>query len=142
MESTGFFDQVDDEIDSAMEDLNGVLNGSDRHHTFIFAERGGNVVGFLCFRRAVCTDGYYYFDWIVVSQEERGRGVGGKLLKEAFREIRERGGRKAYLQTAGRSQYIPTHKFYEKYGFILEARLSDYYVKGDDCLFYSISLES
>ena len=44
-------------------------------------------------------------------------------------------------ETSGRDQYSPTRAFYDSAGFALEARIADYYNKGDDLLIYVKRLE-
>lgn len=139
MKSSGFFEEAPDEIDSAINDLNDSISLPEESEDcrFIFAEQNGKVVGFLCYGRESCTVNTFYFYWVAVDNNLRGGGVGKKLFDEGAKDIKALGGRKIFLQTAGRDQYIPTQKFYEKNGFILEAVLKDYYVVGDSCYIYS-----
>ena len=66
--------------------------------------------------------------------------IGHLLLQQVIQLIRQAGGSKIYIKTEGRSGYHPTHVFYNRCGFELEARLKQYYGKNDDCCIYSKSV--
>ena len=108
--------------------------------SYLFAEIENRVVGYVSFDSVPCSDSAFEFEWIAVDNGLRGMGIGKKLMEKSFEIMRSQGGRKAFLQTSGRPQYLPTRKFYEKCGFRHEATLEDYYVVGDPCFFYSILL--
>ena len=138
MRSSGFFEEVSSEIECALGDLKDHIENSTG--TYLFAEIGGSVVGYVSFDSVPCSDSAFAFEWIAVDNNLRGMGIGQKLMAKSFEIMRSLGGRKAFLQTSGRPQYLPTRKFYEKCGFRHEATLEDYYVVGDPCFFYSILL--
>jgi hypothetical protein len=46
-----------------------------------------------------------------------------------------------YIDTSGRAQYASTRAFYEKNGYVCEARLKDFYAPGDDRVIYSKVLD-
>lgn len=142
MKSSGFFEEAPDEIDRAVGNLLHAMElpPESEDYLFLFAEADGQTAGFACYGRIPCTVGSYYIYWLAVDNSLRGDGTGKKLIAKIEEDIAARGGRKIFLQTAGREQYIPTHKFYEKRGYELEAVLKDYYVPGDPCFFYSKSL--
>ena len=136
--SSKFFEEVEDEISSAVGDLRESLNGGGT--TYLFAELDGRVAGFVSFEKIACTDANYQIYWIAVDNSFRGCGIGSKLINRALDIMRLHGGRTVYLQTAGRPQYMPTREFYKKNGWTHEATLKDYYVVGDDCCIFSIKL--
>lgn len=138
MRSSGFFEEVSSEIECALDDLNEHLKNSSG--TYLFAEIENRVVGYVSFDSVPCSDSAFEFEWIAVDNGLRGMGIGKKLMEKSFEIMRSQGGRKAFLQTSGRPQYLPTRKFYEKCGFRHEATLEDYYIVGDPCFFYSILL--
>ncbi|MGH7286410.1 MAG: hypothetical protein ACREI8_00100, partial [Myxococcota bacterium] len=41
-----------------------------------------------------------------------------------------------YVETSGRRDYEPTRAFYERAGYVAEARLADFYAPGDDKIVY------
>ncbi|MDD2205148.1 MAG: GNAT family N-acetyltransferase [Bacteroidales bacterium] len=143
LEGTHFFDEAIDEIDVAIELVQDVIsNGNNvENYRIIIAEDNSNVVGYICFARVPCTVSTYEIYWLCVEHSEQGKGIGHLLINEALSEITALNGSKIVLQTAGRNQYLSTQLFYKSCGFIEEARLKNYFVKGDDCLIFSMDIK-
>lgn len=138
---TGFFDESPDEIPVAAELAQIAI---DHHNTgdyvFIFAQDQGKTVGYVCYGKVACTQASYEIYWLCVDPDEQHKGYGVALVGQVVARIMPQGAQKLYVQTAGRPQYRPTQQFYEACAFVLEARLKDYYMPGDDGLIYSRSL--
>ncbi len=141
--STGFFEGAPDETDIAVELVDTALkDGCDASgYYFLFAEENGVVLAYICFGPIPCTNASFDIYWLAARKTVQRRGIGRQLMQKALRTIREKGGRRVYLQTAGRPQYHPTHLFYQACGFTLESRLKDYYNIGDDCLTFSYEIK-
>ncbi len=140
--STGFFDAAHDEIDVALElfDLS-LQNGNNvDNYDCLLAEEDGRVVGYVCFAKVPCTISTYEMYWLAVDKTLQGRGIGRKIVQQVVDRVRELGGHKIVLSTAGREEYLPTQRFYVSIGFVIEARIKDYYSIGDDCLIYSLEI--
>lgn len=134
--STGFFRE--DEVEVAVELLQEALDcGTDSGYFFLFAEQGGETLGFACFGPTPCTLGSWDLYWIVVRNGFRGQGIGKRLLAEAENTVRKAGGRKLFIETSSGETYLPTRKFYIRSGYQEEARIKDFYRDGDDKLIYS-----
>ena len=140
LSSTGFFEGAPDEIDAALKSARQALKDGNtiENHAFLFLEQDAETIGYTCFSRIPCTLSTYEIHWLAVHNNQRGRGIGKLLLNEVIKIIRQAGASKLILKTAGRDLYIPTQKFYLSCGFKEEARLKNYYSKGDDCLIYSM----
>lgn len=95
------------------------------------------IVGYICFGEAPLTDGTYDLYWIAVDTKHHRGGFGKKLVKFAEEEIARRGGRMLLIETSSQETYGATIKFYEGAGYIIEARIKDYYKPGDDKLIFS-----
>lgn len=136
VEATGFFrpDEVEVAAELVREALaRGVASG----YRFIFADdAAGRPVGYACYGEIACTLGSYDLFWIVVDPAAQGRGLGRRLLREAEADIAGLGGRRVYIETSSQEKYRPTQGFYERCGYALEARLVDFYDRGDDKLIY------
>lgn len=131
VESTGMFRP--DEVDVAVELVDERLaKGEPSGYYFVFAELGGQVVGYACYGPIACTVSSYDLFWIAVRQDLQGAGVGRKMIEQCERLIQEAGGSRIYIDTSGRAQYTPTRRFYERCGYTLEANLKDFYAPGDD----------
>jgi ribosomal protein S18 acetylase RimI-like enzyme len=134
--STGFFRE--DEMEVAVELVQEALaRGSDSGYFFLFAEQGGQTLGFACFGPTPCTVGSWDLYWIAVRNEFRGQGIGKRLLAKAEHAVGESGGRKLFIETSSGETYLPTREFYIRSGYQEEARIKDFYRDGDDKLIYS-----
>ena len=138
MASSGFFEKVVDEFDCAESELRAAVCGEKGAETFLFAEVGGKTVGFVSYERQACCEALYYLDWIAVDNSVRGMGIGKVLVGEMLSDAWANGAQKVLLQTSGRSQYLPTRRFYEAMGFSRECEIPDYYSPGEPSVFYSI----
>jgi GNAT superfamily N-acetyltransferase len=131
VESTGFFSPA--ESDVAVELLEERLaKGDASGYFFVFAESAGRPVAYACYGPIACTVGSFDLFWIAVDQEHQRHGLGRLLLEESERLIRTAGGRRVYIETSNRPQYVPTRAFYERCGYRCEAVLKDFYGVGDD----------
>ncbi|MDR1316023.1 MAG: GNAT family N-acetyltransferase [Spirochaetales bacterium] len=98
--------------------------------------RGAAVAGYICFGPTPATGATWDIYWIAVAPPLQGRGLGGRLLRFAEDEIIRLGGRLIIIETSSTQRYSRTRDFYEKNGYIIEARIRDFYCPGDDRLIY------
>jgi len=113
-------------IDSFLKD------GKKSGYTIEVAEFDGRVVGYVCWGDAPLTDGTWDIYWVVVDQNQQGKGVGAQLMASAEKSIQATGGRLAVVETSGKPDYNKTRQFYLKIGYVEEARIKDFYTAGDD----------
>jgi ribosomal protein S18 acetylase RimI-like enzyme len=106
-------------------------------HHFVLATRADRLLGYSCYGPIDGTQGSFDLYWIVVDAAGQGRGLGRALLARSEACMRERGGRRCYVETSGRRDYAPTRAFYERSGYTAEARLADFYAPGDDKWIYA-----
>jgi ribosomal protein S18 acetylase RimI-like enzyme len=151
--STGFF--ADHEVDVAVELVQERLSrGEASGYFFVFADlkapplprregAGGGfsgkeqTVGYVCYGPIACTVGSYDLYWLAVDQTLRNCGLGRILVKACEDRVAKMGGRRIYIETAGRELYKPTQAFYERCGYKAEAVLKDFYSPGDPKIIYS-----
>ena len=128
---TGFFSEEETAVAGELvEDRLEKGDASDYH--FLFAEDGaGRVVGYSCFGRIALTQASWDLYWIAVDASVQGRGLGRAVLAESERRIAELGGRRVYVETSSRAQYLPTRRFYEACAYDVGAVLDDFYAPGD-----------
>ncbi len=133
--STGFFSES--EIDVAVELVQERLSkGPASGYHFIFAEADKRVIGYSCYGPIPCTIESYDIYWIAVEEGLRGSGLGRKILKRVEKKIRDTGGKRIYVETSSREQYLPTRSFYLHCGYKVEATLEDFYSPGDSKIIY------
>jgi GNAT superfamily N-acetyltransferase len=130
--ATGFFSPS--EIDVAVELVDERLakGAAASGYDFVFAEAGGELLGYACFGPIPATAVSFDLYWIVVHPARQRMGLGRQLMDDAERLIRAGGGRRVYVDTSNRPQYAPTRAFYQRCGYTCEAVLQDFYAPGDD----------
>lgn len=135
VESTGFFSAA--EVDIAVELVQERLaKGMSSGYEFLFADKEDTVAGYTCFGPIAGTEVSYDLYWIAVHQNFRGNGLGKSLLQKTEECIAAQGGRRVYIETASRTQYEPTRKFYLRCGYRQESVLDDFYAPGDGKVIY------
>lgn len=128
---TGVF--YDFEVDIALELVEERLRRGDASgYHFIFAESDSGLAGYTCWGPIACTQGSYDIFWIAVDPRLQGKGLGKLLMQATESRIQMSGGRRIYLETSGRPDYLPTRRFYDRCGYEIVATLSDFYATGDD----------
>jgi ribosomal protein S18 acetylase RimI-like enzyme len=133
--SSGFFSKA--EIEVAVELVQERLNkGTESGYLFLFAQKGRKVAGYACFGPIPCTEESYDIYWIAVQEELRRSGLGAEILRRVEEKIREKGGKRIYVETSSREQYKPTRSFYSRCGYRQEATLKNFYSSGDDKVIY------
>lgn len=137
---TGFF--RDDEADVAVELVDErLVKGPASGYHFVFAQVGGETAGYSCYGPIACTVWSYDLFWIAVDPAYQRHGLGRRLVEECERLIREAGGRRVYIETSGKEQYLPTRGFYERCGYAFDAELAEFYGPGDSKVVYVKAIE-
>lgn len=129
--SSGFFneEEINIAVELVTENLQKGAEASGYH--FIFADINDNTVGYACFGPIPATKLSYDLYWIAVHENNRGMGIGKKLLAESEQAIKKLGGNRIYIETSSRDQYDPTRAFYLSSKYITAAILEDFYAPGD-----------
>lgn len=123
--STGVFS--DEEIGVALEVFDAATD-----YEFIGAFEADQLVGYVCFGATPSTDRTFDLYWIAVHPDSQRSGIGGVLMSEVERVLRDRRARLVIVETSSREDYSATRRFYMKRGFQETARLRDFYAPGDD----------
>jgi GNAT superfamily N-acetyltransferase len=104
---------------------------------FLVSRLDGEILGFACYGQRPLTEGTFDLYWIGVGQSQQGRGVGKALIGEVENRVRRQGGRLLIAETAGKETFEPTRRFYLSAGYLLEARIRDFYKMGDDLVIFT-----
>jgi ribosomal protein S18 acetylase RimI-like enzyme len=99
-------------------------------------------VAYACYGPIEGTAGSFDLYWIAVAPEEQGKGLGPQVFARAEAAMRKAGAKKIYADTSSSDRYAPTRGFYQRMGFIEEARLPDFYGPGDGKVIYVKALAS
>jgi D-alanine-D-alanine ligase len=132
----GVFSEAEVELAVSLAEDALALGTEESGHHFLLATRGGRLLGYTCYGPIDGTQGSFDLYWIVVDPAGQGRGLGRRLLAWTEQRVRASGGRRLYAETSGRPDYAPTRAFYERAGYVAEARLADFYAPGDDRVTY------
>lgn len=130
-------------IDSVPEAESVFQEEMEKHHHFVVAAVGYDIIGFASWTvRDLPRHELAELNRIAVHQDHRGRRIGEGLFYFLLQDV------KRYYLGRGhklRKMFVMTHasnhvarKFYEKVGFKLEATLRDHYYKGEDECVYSM----
>ena len=135
VESTGFFHPP--EVDVAVELVEERLRRGDASgYFFAFVELEGVAIGYSCYGPIACTASSYDVYWIAVHRDEQKNGIGRWLMTLTEQLIRSREGRRIYVETSGRPDYLPTRSFYERCEYVKAAELPEFYGDGDSKVIY------
>ena len=138
--STKFF--YDHEVEVAVELIEERLGkGESTGYHFVFAEVDGVTAAYSCYGPIPMTRSSFDLYWIATHNDYRGKGIGKKLLEETYKQARKMGATLIIAETSGLEHYAPTRSFYDNNNFTLEARLRDFYDKGDDKYIYFKKLD-
>lgn len=140
--SSGKFSEI--EIATALELVDEALTtGEESGYIFAVLETGTTetkVRGYACYGHVPLTEGAYDLYWIVVEPASQGSGFGRLLIEHVERDVRNRGGRMVLIETSSQETYGSTIRFYERRGYLLAARIRNFYKIGDDKLVFQKEL--
>jgi ribosomal protein S18 acetylase RimI-like enzyme len=133
---TDMFTQA--EIDVAMELIDIFLTKKEQQDYLIYVaeNKGKEVVGYVCYGPTPATEGTFDLYWIAVSPTMQGKGIGKELLSFTENYVLRQKGRLIIIETSSQSKYQPTQQFYIRNKYIIEARIKDFYRRGDDRLIF------
>lgn len=73
---------------------------------------------------------------IAVDPQRHGKGLGTALMRHVEETLAKEAVRMLLVDTSGKDQFQRTRDFYEKLGYEREARIRDYWAKGDDKIMF------
>ena len=133
--STGFFNAAEVEVAAELV-TERLTKGNRSGYHFVLAERGPALVGYACYGPIKGTAGSFELYWIAVSPEEQRRGLGAQVYARAEAAMRKAGAQHVYADTSTSDRYAGTRGFYQRVGFVEQARLADFYAPGDGKIVY------
>ncbi len=99
-------------------------------------------VGVAYFAPERLTSGTYNLYLIAFHPHYQGQGRGAALLQYVEQALRAQGERIVLVETSGLPAFARTRKFYRKCGYVQEARIREFYAKGEDKIVFWKSLVS
>ena len=119
----------------AMEVIDDGLSGRDDYRTLAAQSEDGRLAGFITFGPIPLTECSYDLYWIATAPALGRQGIGSRLMAAMEKELR-RPGAAVYIDTSSTPGYDRARAFYEKNGYLVAARLKDFYRPGDDRILY------
>ena len=119
----------------------GLQTGLDGDYPLFVALIDGRVRGYVCVGKTPLTRGTWHLYWICVHPEAQGFGIGHRLQEQAERFVQARGGERILLETSSTPGYAAARAFYERAGYSVVGRVTDFYKPGDDCVMYCKSFD-
>ena len=119
-----------------------LVHGRKSGYEFLFAERGGELLGYCAWGKVPLTRASYDLYWIAVAPSSQGQGVGQALMVRTEQAVERRGGGQLYIETSSRVVYARTRRFYRNAGYRQVARLTDFYAPGDDKVIFCKTLRA
>ncbi len=110
-------------------------------YEFVFAEQGGEVIGYACYGPIGGTEGRHDLYWIVVSPAGQRLGVGAQLVRRVETAVRSAGGRRIYVDTSSSEPYVAARRFYRRMGYRVAAELDGFYSERDGKVIFVRDLE-
>ena len=120
--------------------LEGFLSDEASPEIWLTAEHEGEAVGFCYAVPEELADGTWNMLAIAVLPAQQGTGAGGALVAELEQQLRDDGQRILIADTSGLDEFAQTREFYRKNGYAEEARIRDFWAKGDDKVVFWKSL--
>lgn len=105
-------------------------------YCFISALKDGVPAGYACYGNRSFALGVFDLYWIIVDEAMKGAGVGRALLDGVEQALCPLDARMLVAETSSSPAYEAARRFYQKCGFLEEARITDFYKPGDDIVFY------
>ncbi|MFM7055510.1 MAG: GNAT family N-acetyltransferase [Planctomycetota bacterium] len=131
VQSTGVFHDFEVRIAAELVEER-LRRGDPSGYHFLFSDDDSGLAGYSCWGPIACTQGSFDIFWIAVAPQRQGQGLGRQLMHATESHICKAGGRRIYLETSGRPDYLPTRRFYHRCGYQVVATLPDFYADGDD----------
>jgi len=100
----------------------------------LIAEVESVIRGYICYGPTPLTEGTWDLYWMATAPEYQGRGIGKALMAFAEAEIKQAGGRMAFIETSSKPEYERTRRFHYARGYELICRIADFYAPEDDKL--------
>jgi ribosomal protein S18 acetylase RimI-like enzyme len=115
--------------------VKGFLDG-ETDDLWLTLEVQGVALGFCYANPEQMTEDTWNILALAVSPTLQGSGAGTQLTEQMEVQIDDQGGRIVIVDPSGTDAFAKTRRFYENAGYIEEARIRDFWSKGDDKVTY------
>lgn len=120
--------------------VRGFLSG-DSDDVWLTCEVEGAAIGFCYATPEALTDGAWNMLTLAVLPALQGKGYGSALVRHLEAVLNGRDQRILIADTSGAEAFAATRAFYHKNGYVEEARIRDFWAKGDAKIVFWKSLK-
>ncbi len=124
--------------------LHGYLDGSlDKHRWAVAEDAAGRVAGAAYYAPEPFADKVWNLYFLAVDPHRHRSGIGTTLVSHVEQSLRSAGeqvARVLIVETSSTNDYEAARRFYDREGFDREARVREFYGKGDDKIVFWKSL--
>ena len=121
--------------------LSGFLGAAQSDDLWLSCDEGEETIGFCYAVPEALTDGTWNMLAIAVLPARQASGAGRALVSELEAILRGRGQRVLIVDTSGTPAFEGTRAFYRKNGYAEEARIRDFWARGDDKIVFWKALQ-
>ncbi|MFH1477788.1 MAG: GNAT family N-acetyltransferase [Verrucomicrobiota bacterium] len=134
--STGMFTKEEEQV--AVEVIDVCLTSSRQQDYIIVVIENEHdaIVGYMCYGPTPMTEGVVDLYWMAVHPGKHRQGYGKALIQWLEKAVREKNGRLIVIETSSRDKYAVARHFYQRLGYVENARIRNFYRLGDDLLIY------
>lgn len=116
------------------------LAGAEDSGIWLTAETRDGIAGFCYAQPEQLTEGTWNMLAIAVDPAQQSTGIGSTLVAAVEQSIKARGGQTVIVDTSSTAAFANTRAFYVAKTYVEEARIRDYWAKGDDKVVFWKSL--
>ena len=134
--STGVFTKDEEQVATEVIDIYLNKPGQRDYITEVIENEQGAIAGYVCYGSRPMTEGVVDLYWLAIHPGKHRQGYGKALIQWLEKTVQEKKGRLILIETSSKDKYAPTRHFYQRLGYVENARIRDFYRPGDDLLIY------
>jgi len=133
---TGMFTKEEERVATEVIDVCLAKSGQQDYVIVVIENEQGVIAGYMCYGPTPMTEGVVDLYWMAVHPGKHRQGYGKALVQLLEKAVQEKKGRLIVIETSSRDKYATTRNFYQRLGYVENARIRDFYRPGDDQLIY------
>jgi ribosomal protein S18 acetylase RimI-like enzyme len=133
---TGIFTQEEEQVAAEVIDVCLAGSGQQDYVIVVIVNEHGAISGYMCYGPTPMAEGGGDLYWMAVHPGKHRQGYGKALVQWLEKAVQETKGRLIVIETSSRDKYAATRNFYQRLGYVENARIRDFYRPGDDLVIY------
>ena len=133
---TGFFTKEEERVATEVIDVCLTKPGQQDYIVVVIEDEQGAICGYMCYGPTPMTEGVIDLYWMAVHPDKHRQGYGKALVQWLEKAVQGKKGRLIVIETSSKDKYAITRNFYQRLGYVENARIRDFYSVGDDLLIY------